>query len=72
MNKINLKYLIYLLAVSIALYLFINMYMLINSSKTEAFSIIRPMEMKQVSTNQISFTCLKDLLLRVLTKSTLD
>ena len=56
MNKINLKYLIYLLAVSIALYLFINMYMLINSSKTEAFSIIRPMEMKQVSTNQISNT----------------
>ena len=56
MNKIHLKYLIYLLAVSIALYLFINMYMLINSSKTEAFSIIRPMEMKQVSTNQISNT----------------
>ena len=56
MNKVNLKYLLYLLAVSIALYLFINMYMLINSTKTEAFSIVRPMEIKQVSTNQVSNT----------------
>ena len=56
MNKVNLKYLLYCLAVSIALYLFINMFMLINSSKVQAFSIVRPMEIKQVSTNQISNT----------------
>ena len=56
MNKINLKYLLYLTAASISLYLFINMLMLVKSSKIQAFSIVRPMEIKQVSTNQISDT----------------